>query len=285
MSVKHGPVTLLSVVESGSGRLSLLVAEGESVPGPVMEIGNTNSRYRFPIGARRFVNDWNGHGPAHHCAVGVGHVAAKIEKLGQLLRVDVNSSLLMVPNPFLGARCITGSGGLAAASFYIPYQAGAALGVGDVLAGGRRLQLDRGSLGHGAGCWCPRPWTPSAPRRASAIVWTYVFGVLWGLGGLTFGLTVRYLGIALGVAIALGLCNAFGTLVPPIFAGDFGEIAGSTPGRVILLGVAVSLAGIAISGLAGVSKERELTSDGEAGGGAGVQTSARGCSSRPSAAS
>jgi L-arabinose isomerase len=90
MSVKHGPVTLLSVVESGSGRLSLLVAEGESVPGPIMEIGNTNSRYRFPVGARRFVNDWNGYGPAHHCTVGIGHVSQKIQRLGQLLRVDVH---------------------------------------------------------------------------------------------------------------------------------------------------------------------------------------------------
>jgi L-arabinose isomerase len=90
MTVKHGPVTLLSVVDSGSGRLSLLVAEGESVPGPIMEIGNTNSRYRFPGGARRFVTDWNGHGPAHHCAVGIGHVADRITKFGQLLRIDVN---------------------------------------------------------------------------------------------------------------------------------------------------------------------------------------------------
>jgi L-arabinose isomerase len=86
MSVKHGPVTLLSVVESG-GSLKLLVAEGESVPGPVLEIGNTNSRYRFPIGARRFMNDWNAEGPAHHCAVGVGHIAAKIGKLGRLLGI------------------------------------------------------------------------------------------------------------------------------------------------------------------------------------------------------
>jgi L-arabinose isomerase len=90
MSVKHGPVTLLSVVENGTGRLSLLVGEGESVPGPIMEIGNTNSRYRFAIGARQFVNDWNSYGPAHHCAVGVSHLADKIEKLGKLLRVDVN---------------------------------------------------------------------------------------------------------------------------------------------------------------------------------------------------
>lgn len=89
MSVKHGPVTLLSVVETGGGRLKLLVAEAESVPGPILEIGNTNSRYRFSIGARRFVNDWNEHGPAHHCAVGVGHLAHKIQKLGKLLEIDV----------------------------------------------------------------------------------------------------------------------------------------------------------------------------------------------------
>jgi L-arabinose isomerase len=87
MSVKHGPVTLLSVVEKGEGPLSFLVAEGESVAGPVLEIGNTNSRYRFNLGARRFVNDWNQGGPAHHCAVGVGHVADRIEKLAQLLRI------------------------------------------------------------------------------------------------------------------------------------------------------------------------------------------------------
>jgi L-arabinose isomerase len=88
MSVKHGPVTLLSVVETADGRLMLLMAEGESVPGPVLEIGNTNSRYRFSIGARRFVNDWNAQGPAHHCAVGVGHLAGKIEKLGRLLGME-----------------------------------------------------------------------------------------------------------------------------------------------------------------------------------------------------
>jgi L-arabinose isomerase len=88
MSVKHGAVTLLSVVETAGGKIKLLFAEGESVPGPVLEIGNTNSRYRFTIGARRFVNDWNAAGPAHHCAVGVGHIAHKIEKLGRLLGVE-----------------------------------------------------------------------------------------------------------------------------------------------------------------------------------------------------
>ena len=88
MSVKHGPVTLLSVVQTVDGQMKLLVAEAESVPGPIMEIGNTNSRYRFAIGARRFVNEWNAHGPAHHCAVGVGHIAHRLDKLGKLLGIE-----------------------------------------------------------------------------------------------------------------------------------------------------------------------------------------------------
>lgn len=89
MAVKHGPVTLLSVVETSGGKLMFLVAEGESVAGPILEIGNTNSRYKFSIGAKKFVNDWNSHGPAHHCAVGIGHIASKIKKLGELLEIDI----------------------------------------------------------------------------------------------------------------------------------------------------------------------------------------------------
>jgi L-arabinose isomerase len=88
MAVKHGPVTLLSVIEQPGGRLALLCAEAESVPGPILEIGNTNSRYRFACGAREFVNRWNSHGPAHHCAVGVGHLTDKIRKLGALLGLE-----------------------------------------------------------------------------------------------------------------------------------------------------------------------------------------------------
>jgi L-arabinose isomerase len=88
MSVKHGPVTLLSVIQTVDGKLKLLTAEGESVAGPVLEIGNTNSRYRFPIGARNFMNEWNVHGPAHHCAVGLGQVAGKLKKLGALTGIE-----------------------------------------------------------------------------------------------------------------------------------------------------------------------------------------------------
>lgn len=89
MSVKNGPVTLLSVVEQANGKLMLLVAEGRSVEGQILQIGNTNSRYKFTMGARNFVNQWNSYGPAHHCAVGIGHISSKIEKLGALLNMEV----------------------------------------------------------------------------------------------------------------------------------------------------------------------------------------------------
>lgn len=88
MAVKHGPVTLLSVIENTDGKLALLCAEAESVAGPILEIGNTNSRYRFACGAREFVNRWNCHCPAHHCAVGVGHLSSQLEKLGRILRIE-----------------------------------------------------------------------------------------------------------------------------------------------------------------------------------------------------
>ncbi|CAM4060499.1 L-arabinose isomerase [Pedobacter westerhofensis] len=88
MSVKHGAVTLLSVVECGDGTIKLLVAEGESVAGEILEIGNTNSRYKFAVGARKFVESWNSHGPAHHCAVGKGNIASKIKKLGNILKIE-----------------------------------------------------------------------------------------------------------------------------------------------------------------------------------------------------
>ncbi|HEY4382804.1 MAG TPA: arabinose isomerase [Acidobacteriaceae bacterium] len=88
MSVKNGPVTLLSVVENRGG-FKLLVAEGASEAGPILEIGNTNSRYRFPIGARGFIERWNEQAPAHHCAVGLGHLGDRLAKVGKLLGIDV----------------------------------------------------------------------------------------------------------------------------------------------------------------------------------------------------
>ena len=89
MSVQHGPVTLLSLIEGAHGRPEFLVAEGESVPGPILQIGNTNSRYKFPIGARGFMEQWNAHGPAHHCAIGVGHISQKLKKLAALLGIEI----------------------------------------------------------------------------------------------------------------------------------------------------------------------------------------------------
>ena len=163
----------------------------------------------------------------------------------------------MTPNPFVGVL-YHWAGGLAAASFYIPYRAV------------RRWSWETYWLVGGIFSWLVAPWTmalllvPDARAAiqatpARSLIWAYAFGALWGLGGLTFGLAVRYLGIALGVAVALGLCNAFGTLMPPLFSGEFGDILRSRSGQVILLGVLASLAGIAICGAAGVSKESELS--------------------------
>jgi L-rhamnose-H+ transport protein len=94
----------------------------------------------------------------------------------------------------------------------------------------------------------------------SAILWAYIFGALWGLGGLTFGLTMRYLGMSLGMAVALGYTAAFGTLMPPIFRGEFAtQVLGTRSGVIILAGVVICLLGIAFAGAAGVSKEREMS--------------------------
>ncbi|HKR26730.1 MAG TPA: hypothetical protein VJS11_04720, partial [Acidobacteriaceae bacterium] len=87
MSVRHGPVTLLSVAEDRERGFRLVVAEGRSEPGPTLAIGNTNSRFRFNVGARKFVESWNEQGPAHHCAVGTGHCAPTIRKLSALLDI------------------------------------------------------------------------------------------------------------------------------------------------------------------------------------------------------
>ena len=88
MTVKNGQATLLSVVE-GKEDVSFLIAEGESTPGPTLQIGNTNSRYRFPISAKEFIKEWSIAGPSHHCAIGKGHCAAKLEKLALMLGIRV----------------------------------------------------------------------------------------------------------------------------------------------------------------------------------------------------
>jgi len=120
--------------------------------------------------------------------------------------------------------------------------------------------------------WVLAPWTFAALRThdllgvlgaapANTLLWCWLWGAAWGLGGLTFGLTMRYLGLSLGMAMALGYCAAFGTLVPPIVDGKLGHLLSIHPGKFILLGVLVSVLGIAISGMAGMSKERELTTE------------------------
>lgn len=90
------------------------------------------------------------------------------------------------------------------------------------------------------------------------VIWPYIFGVLWGIGGLTFGLTMRYLGVSLGMAMALGLTAAFGTMVPPIYYGQMNELLSHLSGWVTLFGVLVALGGIAITGKAGILKDKEL---------------------------
>ena len=150
-------------------------------------------------------------------------------------------------------------GGLAAASFYIPYKLI------------RRWAWETYWLVGGLFAWVVAPTVMAAmlvpglldvlrhaPARSLGMA--FFWGMVWGVGGVTYGLTMRYLGIALGVAIALGLCTACGTLLPPLVDGTLGQTASNRPGQVILLGIGVCLVGIVINGLAGVSKERELTS-------------------------
>lgn len=89
MQVKHGPVTLLSVVEHRDGTIKFLVAQGESINGPILQIGNTNSHYKFPISAKAFIDSWSKAGPSHHCAIGTGHIATKLEKLACLFGLEL----------------------------------------------------------------------------------------------------------------------------------------------------------------------------------------------------
>jgi L-rhamnose-H+ transport protein len=150
-------------------------------------------------------------------------------------------------------------GGLASGSFYVPYK------------GVKRWAWETYWLAGGFFSWIIAPWILAAFMTKdllivlhqapwSALLWASFFGLLWGVGGLTYGLTMRYLGLSLGMAVVLGLCAAFGTLMPPIFRGEFvTQVLGTTSGRVILVGIFVCLLGIATAGLAGVSKERAMS--------------------------
>lgn len=165
----------------------------------------------------------------------------------------------MTPNPFVGVL-FHWLGGLAAGSFYVPYR------------GVKRWSWETYWLIGGFFSWVVAPWTfaflltndlPGVLARAprEALFWAWFFGLLWGLGGLTFGLAMRYLGMSLGYGVALGICSVFGTLIPPIFSGEISRIAASTAGRMTLLGVGVCALGIVLSALAGLSKERELSEE------------------------
>jgi L-rhamnose-H+ transport protein len=163
-------------------------------------------------------------------------------------------------NPLLGV-VFHWLGGLASGSFYVPF---------------RRVRLwawETYWLVGGFFSWIIVPWIlgffmtrdlanvlQTAP--GSTLCWTYFFGVLWGLGGLTFGLTMRYLGMSLGMAVALGYTAAFGTLMPPIFRGQFvSDVLGTHSGLVILAGVGICMLGIVFAGAAGVSKEKEMSEE------------------------
>src|SRR3984893_15603398 len=161
-------------------------------------------------------------------------------------------------NPALGVY-FHWLGGLASASFYVPYR------------GVKHWAWETYWLVGGFFSWIIAPWILALTMTrdlmpvlheapASSLFWAYVFGVLWGLGGLTFGLTMRYLGMSLGMAVALGYTAAFGTLMPPIFRGQFGtEVLGTSSGMTILVGVGICLLGIVFAGMAGISKEKEMS--------------------------
>lgn len=108
----------------------------------------------------------------------------------------------------------------------------------------------------------PDLWLVYVETPASTLRWTYFFGVLWGIGGLTFGLTMRYLGIALGMALALGLTAIIGTIVPPAYSGELLQMLMTDAGKTVLFGVGLIGAGIVICGLAGMSKDKDIIKEG-----------------------
>lgn len=161
-------------------------------------------------------------------------------------------------NPFIGVL-FHWIGGFAAGSFYAPYRKV------------RNWAWETYWLAGGIVSWIiapwllasiltPQPWAILSQAPASTLLSCFCFGVLWGIGGLTFGLAMRYLGISLGMAVALGYCAVFGTLMPPLFEGTFSsKVLGTPSGLVTLLGMGVCVVGIAVAGLAGMAKEGEMS--------------------------
>jgi L-rhamnose-H+ transport protein len=151
-------------------------------------------------------------------------------------------------------------GGFASGSFYLPYKKV------------KGWSWESYWLVGGIVSWVFAPWIMGSLtvhnllgvlRQAdtTTLLWTYLWGVLWGFGGLTFGLAMRYLGLSLGMAVTLGLCAVFGTLVPPLWLGTLPALAHSASGQMILIGLLVCVLGILVCGLAGIMKEKSLTTE------------------------
>jgi len=166
------------------------------------------------------------------------------------------------PNPFLGVL-FHWIGGLCSASNFIPFR------------GIKRWSWEIYWIIQGVAAWLIAPpllaflLVPNLPAilhaaPASSVGYAILWGAMWGIGGLTFGLAIRYLGLGLGYAIALGFCTAFGTLIPPIYSGQMHQIMTERSGQVILVGVAMCIIAIAVSGAAGYSKEQEVTEEDKA---------------------
>lgn len=165
----------------------------------------------------------------------------------------------MTSNPMLGVL-LHAIGGLAAGSFYIPYK------------GIKNWSWESAWIIGGFFSWIITPWVVASllipnvttilqAAPASSLFWSYFFGMMWGVGGLTYGLSMRYLGLSLGNAVALGFCAAFGTIIPPLFMHQFGVLVSTLSGAVTMTGVFVCISGIAVSGRAGMLKERELSDE------------------------
>ena len=151
-------------------------------------------------------------------------------------------------------------GGFASGSFYIPYKKVRGWAWESYWLTGGLFSWIVAPIVFGLAT-VPNLFAILGDAPGESIFWCYVMGMLWGIGGLTFGLSMRYLGLSLGMSIALGYCSFFGTLIPPFWYGTLGELFQTRSGQMIILGLFVCLAGIAICGWAGMRKEKELPDD------------------------